>query len=315
MKEELLFKDWADEWLSRQKNFIKESSYGTYSTMLYNHLIPNIGEHPIDEIDEQVIQKLILQLRTKGRKDGRGGLSDKTVKNIITVLKVCLMKAGKQGYIIYQKPDLFYPRADHLQKLNILSKNDQIKIQNYVLNNLTYKNFGILFALQTGVRIGELCAIQFKDIDFGQNLVSINRTLQRTFIKTANGDNITKIIITPPKTSSSARTIPLSNVLIAALKTFRGFSPNNYLITGSDKHIEPRSYSNYYRKVLDKLDVDYLKFHALRHTFATRCIEAGGDSKIVSELLGHSSIRITLDLYVHPQIEAKRKCVELVNNI
>lgn len=312
-QKDLLFKDWAIEWLEYQRNFIKESTYGAYTTLIYNHLIPNLGEIPLKCINEKTMQNLVLFLLTNGRKDGEGGLSEKTVKCIMTILKTCLLKAKKENLMNYYEPNLIYPRTTRNQDIKVLNKRNQLQIQNAVLDNINTKSIGILFMLQTGVRIGELCALQYRDIDYEQETVTISKTIQRTFTKNSNGNNTTKIVITPPKSLSSDRKIPLSGILMRALMKLPHYDPEAYLLTGSDKYMEPRSYLNYYRKFFKETNIDYINFHGLRHTFATRCIEAGGDSKTVSELLGHSSIKITLDLYVHPQMEAKRKCVELVN--
>lgn len=315
MKETILFKDWAKEWLEYERNFLKESSYGNYSTIVYNHLIPYLGEYKISDIDQIEIQKLIIFLSKDGRKDKKGGLSEKTIRDIITVLKNCLKNADYNNLIIYKPEKLNFPKNRKEKFLKVLSKTDQNKLQDVILTNLNHRNFGILFTLQTGVRIGELCAIQNKDINLTDNTVKINKTLQRVFIKSDTERNKSKVMITSPKSNKAFRTIPLSNVLVQALKHLDISKPSYYLLSGDAKYIEPRTYINYYKRFLENTDINYINFHGLRHTFATRCIEAGGDSKTVSELLGHSSIHITMDLYVHPQMEAKRKCVELVNTL
>lgn len=315
MEEAILFKDWAKEWLEYEKNFLKESSYGNYSTIIYNHLIPYLGECNISDIDQKTIQKLIILLSRSGRKDKMGGLSEKTIRDIITVLKNCLKSADYNNLIIYKSEKLDFPKNRKEKFLKVLSVSDQNKLQNVIMTNLSHRSVGILFTLQTGVRIGELCAIQNKDINLIDNTVRINKTLQRIFIKSDTDGNKSKVMITTPKSSKSFRTIPLSNLLVQALNKLDISRPSYYLLSGTAKYIEPRTYINYYKKFLENTDINYINFHGLRHTFATRCIEGGGDSKTVSELLGHSSIQLTLDLYVHPQMEAKRKCVELVNSL
>lgn len=313
MKKEILFKDWAKQWLEYERNFIKESSYGTYSTIVYNHLIPHLGKLLISDIDQLIIQNLILELSKNGRKDKKGGLSEKTVKDIITILKNCLKDAESNNLIIYNLAKLNYPRTRKEKRLRVLSREQQNLLQNAILKNITNKNIGILFTLQTGIRIGELCAIQNQDINLKDKTVRINKTLQRTFAKTDELVNKSKVIITTPKSDSSFRTIPLSDIVVNALRNIDLSISHNYLLSGNEKYIEPRTYMNYYKKFLEISDITYINFHGLRHTFATRCIESGGDSKALSEILGHSSIRLTLDLYVHSQMDTKRRCVELIN--
>lgn len=315
MEEAILFKDWAKEWLEYERNFLKESSYGNYSTIIYNHLIPYLGECKISDINQKQIQKLIILLSKSGRKDKNGGLSEKTIRDIITVLKNCLKSADYNNLIIYKSDKFDFPKNRKEKFLKVLSISDQNKLQHFILNNLSHRSVGILFTLQTGVRIGELCAIQNEDINLNDNTVRINKTLQRIFIKSDTDGNTSKIMITTPKSNKSYRTIPLTNLLVQTLKKLDISKPSYYLLSGTSKYIEPRTYINYYKKFLENIDINYINFHGLRHTFATRCIEGGGDSKTVSELLGHSSIKLTLDLYVHPQMEAKRKCVELVNSL
>ena len=163
--------------------------------------------------------------------------------------------------------------------------------------------------IHTGLRIGELCALKWSDINFDTQLLHINKTMIRTYTK----EDGSKLNITPPKTRSSIRTIPLNKWIMQYAVLLKGEN-DEYIITGKDKYIEPNKYRLYYNKQLKELDLPHRKFHSLRHTFATRCIECGCDYKSLSELLGHSNVSITMNLYVHPQMELKRKCVELLAN-
>lgn len=303
----------ALEWLEYQKKIVKESTHGTYSTSLYNHLIPRLGHMPIGEINRTVMQDLVFQLLGTGRCDKSGGLSERTVKSIMTILKSTMHYAEQNNYINYQDMQVIYPKEKKSYLPKILSHAEQDKLQKYIVQNITPHSLGILFAIQTGVRIGELCALQYRDINLQEGTVNISKTLQRTFAKNTTQENTSQIIISTPKSKTSIRTIPLTKLLMGILKEYSNQPKDNYLLTGDEKYIEPRSYYNYYKKILKAAGINYLNFHGLRHTFATRCIEAGGDYKIVSELLGHSSVKITLDLYVHPQMDAKRQCVELIN--
>lgn len=312
-KQETTYEKVALEWLEYQKKIVKESTYGTYSTSLHNHLIPRIGYMQIGEITRTVTQDLVFQLLGTGRCDKSGGLSERTVKGIMTILKSTMHYAGQNGYTNFRDIQVFYPKEKKSYFPKILSHEEQDKLQEYIVQNLTPYSLGILFAIQTGVRIGELCALQYQDINLQEGVVNISKTLQRTFVKNIAQENVSQVIISTPKSKNSIRAIPLTKLLMSILQDYSNLPKENYLLTGKEKYIEPRSYYNYYKKILKAAEISYLNFHGLRHTFATRCIEAGGDYKIVSELLGHSSVKITLDLYVHPQMDAKRQCVELVN--
>lgn len=315
MKRNILFKDFVAEWLADHAAYIKKSTYGTYTTLIYNHLIPFLGNLPISSIDQKVINDLTNYLSINGRLDKKGGLSQKSIKDILALLKLCLRDAQERGLVEKSNYKNHIIRKSSKRECHILTKSEQTQLSKYILDNPSSRNLGILFMLQTGIRIGELCAIQWKDIDLNHQTLSITKTLQRIFIKNADGKNSTQVIITTPKSPHSCRIIPISNFLMGVLSKVNIQEPEIYFLTGTLKYTEPRTYLNYYKKILKCADISYINLHGLRHTFATRCIESGGDSKTVSELLGHSSVQLTMNLYVHPQIEQKRKCIDMANDL
>ena len=195
-------------------------------------------------------------------------------------------------------------------KIYTISKQDQDKLIDYILKNQSSKNFGILLTLYSGIRIGELCALKWKDIDFKNNILNINKTLQRVYIKDKQ-INKSKLIITNPKTHNAEREIPLNKDFAKELKKFKTDN-EDYILSGSRKWIEPRTYRRFFARTLEKVKIDKINFHGLRHTFATNCIKLGVDYKTVSELLGHATVNITLNLYVHPQMSQKKKCIDLI---
>lgn len=184
---------------------------------------------------------------------------------------------------------------------------NQIALINHLQTEISYKNFGILLAIHTGIRIGELCALKWSDINFDCQLLHINKTMSRLYTKKDGS----RLVITSPKSKASIRAIPLNKWIMQFAVLLRG-EPDEYIITGREQHIEPNKYRLFYNRVLKELELPHHKFHALRHTFATRCIECGCDYKSLSQLLGHSNVAITMSMYVHPQLELKRKCVELL---
>lgn len=306
----LLYKDWIYEWLNEQKNYVKESTYANYTNIVFNHIIPKLGNYKLSELSNQILQNFILNCYQNGRLDKTGGLSLKTVKDIVTVLKCSLKKAINYNKMEQINLNFIYPK-ENTKKINILTKKEQKKITNYIVNNINNKNIGILISMCSGIRIGELCALKWDDIDLKRNLIYINKTLQRIYIKEKN-KNISKIIISSPKTKNAIREIPISKDLAKYLLSIRGKN-NEYVITGNNKYIEPRAYRKYFSSFLKKLNLEEVNFHVLRHTFATNCINLGVNSKTVSELLGHSSVNITLNLYVHPELSEKKKCINLVS--
>ena len=304
---------WLKEWLPVKSDYIKEATLANYQQNIETHILPAFGDCPLSELTEEKLQQTALYWLEEGRCDGQGGLSEQTVKSLVMLIKLSLKGAVKAGYIPPQNFEILFPPQKHPKKLQIFSKEEQALLTQHIYLNLTCKNLGILFCLHTGLRIGELCALQWKHIDMENRTVTVSRTLQRVFTRDESGNTATKVIITTPKTRNSVRTVPISSLLYPILKRMKPENPEVYLLTGKLTFTEPRTYRDYYNRLLRKLNIPHIHFHGLRHTFATRLIENGADYKTVSELLGHASVNITLNLYVHPQMEQKRKAVELMN--
>ena len=309
-KNKILYSDWIYEWLIDKKEYIKESTYANYSNNIFNHIIPKLGNIYIQDLNHKIIQDFLLYLFKNGRKDGSGGLSEKTIKDITIIIKGSLRKAINEEKIRHFELTFNYPKDNKDSKIYILSKHEQNKLTNYVLENLTNRNIGLLISLYSGLRIGELCALQWNDIDFKKNILSVNKTIQRVYIKDKD-NNISKVIITTPKTKNANREIPINKEFLELLRKLKT-KGDDYIITGSSKYLEPRTYRKYFNKVLKQVKIKQFNFHSLRHTFATNCISLGVDYKTVSELLGHANVNITLNLYVHPRLSQKKKCIDMI---
>ena len=309
-KNKLLYKDWIWDWLSYKKDYIKESTYANYSNIISNHIAPDLGKYYLKDLNNKIIQEFLLKKYKIGRLDNLGGLSSKTIRDIVAIIKSSLKFAMKEDLISSFNLDFIYPKISSKDKIYTISKQDQDKLIDYILKNQSSKNFGILLTLYSGIRIGELCALQWKDIDFKNNILNINKTLQRVYIKDKQ-INKSKLIITNPKTHNAEREIPLNKDFAKELKKFKTDN-EDYILSGSRKWIEPRTYRRFFARTLEKVKIDKINFHGLRHTFATNCIKLGVDYKTVSELLGHATVNITLNLYVHPQMSQKKKCIDLI---
>lgn len=309
-KKKILYKDWLWYWMQKKKDYIKESTYSNYSNIISNHIIPELGNIKLSNLNNKLIQEYLINKYKTGRLDGNGGLSYKTIRDIIAVVKSSLKYAIKEEMINNINLDFTYPKIGHKDKIYIMPKKDQERLITYIKQNEDTRSLGVLLALYSGIRIGELCALQWKDIDFKNNILHINKTLQRIYIKD-NKESVSKIIITNPKTHNAERDIPLNKGFAHILKKYQTES-NNYILSNCDKWIEPRTYRRYFKKCLDKAKIGQINFHGLRHTFATNCIKLGVDYKTVSELLGHANVNITLNLYVHPQMSQKKKCIDLI---
>lgn len=308
MKKRVKFKNAAVEWLDYKKEFVKESTCMQYTEVVYNYLMPEIGDKYIFELKHDKIQPIILKWMDR---ESDSALSESTVKNIIVILKDFLKYAKKMKYIDNIDLSIQIPKRTNIKKLRVLQNEEYKKIINSITKKSILKDIGILFTLYTGLRIGEICALKWDDIDLERKIVTISKTMQRILVR-ENEKTYTKVIITEPKTECSIREIPLANSLTEMLKEYMPINTKTYLLTGTSAFIEPRTYRNHFNRFLKKHNISHINFHGLRHTFATKCIELGADYKTVSELLGHASVNITLNLYVHPQIEQKRRCVELL---
>ena len=306
----ILYKDWIYTWLLEKKDYIKESTYANYSNNIFNHIIPKLGNYYLNELNHKIIQDFLLDLSKNGRKDNNGGLAEKTIKDITIIVKGSIKKGINEDKIKHIELTFNYPKDNKENKLYVLTKREQNKITNYILENINSRNIGLLISLYSGIRIGELCALKWEDVDFKKNCLTINKTIQRVYIKDKD-KNISKVIITTPKTKNSNREIPINKEFLEILKKVKS-DKKYYILTGNDKYIEPRTYRKYFNKVLDELKIKHFNFHSLRHTFATNCISLGVDYKTVSELLGHANVNITLNLYVHPRYSQKKKCIDLV---
>lgn len=301
MKEQKKIIEIIELWKIDKKQYVKRSSYSAYILLIENHLLPAFGNMlNVKEVD---IQSFVFQ------KLGEG-LSHKTIKDILIVFKMILKFGAKNKFIEYEQFDIQFPTEREKQGIEVLTKVNQKKIMNYVQENFTFRNLGIYICLSAGIRIGEICALTWDDIDTENGIIYIRKTIQRIYI-VENGYRHTELILDTPKTKNSIRDIPMNKDLLKMLKPIKKIVNNTFFVLTNDiKPTEPRTYRNYYKKLLLGLGIPELKFHGLRHSFATRCIESNCDYKTVSVILGHSNISTTLNLYVHPNMDQKKKCIE-----
>ncbi|WP_308584951.1 site-specific integrase [uncultured Holdemanella sp.] len=291
----------TEEWKEEKKKYVKKSTYAAYQLLIQNHIKPYFGY--LYEVNEEKVQQFVFDKLD-------AGLSEKTIRDIIIVLKMILKFGIKNGYLEYIQIDAKFPSKQEKKDLDVLSKADQKKFMEHLRNNFTFKNLGIFICLSTGMRIGEICGLRWCDVDTVEGVIKVRHTLQRIYIIEGETRH-TELLLDTPKTANSVRDIPMSSELLKMLKSLNKVVNENYYVISNDiKPIEPRTYRNYYKKLCKQLDIPELKFHGLRHSFATRCIESKADYKTVSVLLGHSNISTTLNLYVHPNKEQKKKTID-----
>lgn len=291
----------SKEWLDDKQIYVKKSTFSAYQILVYNHILPNFGKQQI--INENDVQNFVL-------KKLNDGLGQKTIKDIIIVIKMILKYGVKNNYLEPTSLEIKFPTCDTPHEIEVLKIRDHRKLLTYIKENFTFKNLGIYICLSTGMRIGEICALTWENIDIENGVIKVRKTLQRIYY-IRNEKRFTEIIIDKPKTKNSLRDIPISKDLLKMLKPLKKIVRDDYFVlTNEATPTEPRAYRNYYNHLLQQLNIERMRFHGLRHSFATRCIESKCDYKTVSVLLGHASISTTLNLYVHPNIEQKRKCID-----
>ena len=311
----MTYRNWIENWIERKSPLVKESTFAAYSNIIVNHLLPKFGQLELSEITEERMQEYVFSLVKDGRLDGKGGLNPHSAKDVLIVLKTTLRDAMRAKELPRMVYDVRVPAKRQVESVPLLNRKDQERLVQAIYLDFSSKSAGILLCLYTGLRIGELCALQWKDIDFENKILHVRQTVQRIYQKQLNGVGKSKVVIAAPKSRTSARAIPIAPILLPVLKRLRKEDAECYFIGGKAKCLEVRTYRDFYDRFLARNNLAHIRFHALRHTFATRCIEAGGDCKTVSEFLGHSTVNLTLNLYVHPQMEQKRQCIESLNFI
>lgn len=290
-------------WAKDKALYVKKSTYSAYILLIENHILPYFGF--CTEIIEDHVQQFVHDKLNSG-------LSHKSIKDILICLKMMMKFAQKKGYMPFVEWQVKYPTVRESASIEVLSIADHKKAMEYVKNHLTFRNLGILITLSGGLRIGEICALKWGDIDLDKGVIKISRTIQRIYV-IEDGKRRTEVLIDTPKTKGSIREIPMAKTVINIVKPLKKIvNEEFFVLTNDEKPTEPRTYRSYYFLFMDKLGIPPVKFHGLRHSFATRCIENNADYKTVSVLLGHANISTTLNLYVHPNDEQKRK---VINNV
>ena len=295
------FSDLYQDWVLNKQDYVKRSTMSAYSLLAINHLIPAFGEYT--QITESMVQDFVL-------KKIKGGLSQKSVKDILIVLKMILKYGQKYNLFPYTHFDLIYPTDHERKTIEVLSPANFKRIIQYTKDNFSFRNLGVLICLSTGMRIGEICALKWEDIDIETGTIKVRRTIQRIYTIENDGKKATELIIDTPKTKTSNREIPMSKDILSICKPlFKIINQDFFVLTNDAKPTEPRTYRSYYKRVMDELEIPLIKFHGLRHSFATQCIAKKIDVKTVSVLLGHSNVSTTFNLYVHPDMEQKKSAI------
>ena len=294
-------------WMDNNRARLKGGTINKYQNLIDTHIMPELGQTKINELSATRINTFLNEKISRGRVDGSGGLSASYVRSIMLVINAAIKYAVSEQLCSPLKTPICKPPADKTE-LSILSAEEQKKLEASLLNNFDLTGAGIYISLHTGLRIGEICSLAWNDIDMNKRVIHVRHTVAR--IRSSSSAGSTILVIDTPKTKASKRDIPISSTLLPILLKLKTLSSKGFLLTGTNEFIKPRTFEYRYHKILDDCGITSVNYHALRHTFATRCVEAGVDIKSLSEILGHGNVSVTLNTYVHSSLELKRKQLE-----
>lgn len=306
----VLFSDILEAWQESNRIRLKEASVSRYQNLIDTHILPELGKKRMDQINVSLINRFLKTKLESGRLDHTGGLSAAYVRSIALIISSAIAFGAAENMCNPIQSNITKPSPDK-KELRILSTEKQTILENALLDNMNEAELLIYITLYTGIRIGEACALRWEDIDLDAKLIYVRQTVSRVW-SASDGKKKSKLVIGSPKSESSLRCIPICSKLQTILCSFPYKKKHGYILTsGNDSgFISPRTFEYRYKAILKKSGLEPVNYHALRHTFATRCIERGVDIKSLSEILGHSDVSITLNTYVHSSMELKRQQIE-----
>lgn len=309
-----LFGEFINNWFNAQKINLKPSSIIKYQNLIENHILPELGHRKLRELNSDALYAFLDTQQKCGNKKTGGMLSTSSLQTMLYILNATIKYAASQNMISYFSIRLT-GTGKETTPIQILEQHEEDALDHYLSSNICRRNLGIMLSLYCGLRIGEVCALQWTDIDTNKGILYVRRTVQR--ITNQGGKTKTKLFVGSPKSKSSIRAIPVPNFLVPIIYTLAQEDPPNvYILTGLvNKPLEPRTFQYYFNQVLDVTGIKKTKYHTLRHTFATNCVALGFDIKSLSEILGHSNVSITLNKYVHPTMQQKRLQMDYWNSI
>lgn len=297
--EELCF-----SWLQRCCETVKKSTYCGYNYCVKSHILPFFGETLLKELDGTIIAAFVDHLQQKC-------LADTTIHSVLAAFKLVL-KHGIRAKLLDRGLLDYCSVSCHRPESKILTLQESNRMKEYLLEEDSIFAFSILLCRSTGIRLGELCGLKWEDIDFSTNTFRIRRTISRIANPhVSENQPRTLIYIRPPKSGTSAREIPIPQYLIMPLKRLRK-DAEFYLLTGQLNCTEPRNVQKKFKTILKHCAMEDCNFHAMRHGFATACLENGVDCKTVSSILGHASTRTTMEFYVHTSMRQKADCINSI---
>lgn len=312
-KEERNFEDVLNLWMDNNRIRLKKATVTKYQNLIDTHIMPELGKVKLSKIDATQINAFLMHKLENGRLDGKGGLSPSYVRSMMLVIHAVVKFAVDEQMMETLKTPICKPVLEK-KEISILNTENRKKLEDYLKTELDLTKTGILLSLYMGLRIGEICALSWNDVDLENRIVHVRHTVARVKNTEETGKS-TMLIIDTPKTKASVRDIPITQNILPILKTLFETSTSEYVISDTENFVNPRTFEYRYHKILDKCGIESVNYHILRHTFASRCIEVGVDVKSLSEILGHANVSVTLNTYVHSSMEQKREQLEKISAI
>lgn len=304
-----LFKDILEAWQNANRIQLKPSSVSRYQNLIDTHILPELGLLPVSALDRTTLNQFLVSKQVSGRLDGKGGLSATYIRSLMIVINSALRYGEAEGLCSIMRCTVKNPPLAPKEP-QVLNAADQSRLEQVLLQNMTSEKLLIFITLYTGLRIGEACALMWEDIDLVAETVSVRQTVSRVWYNDGE-KKYSELIVGSPKTRSSYRKIPICSKLLSVIKQFPGSKTDGYIVKNSNgSFISPRTFEYRYKRIMKAAGLEPVNYHALRHSFATRCIERGMDVKTLSEILGHTDASVTLSIYVHSSMELKRRQIE-----
>lgn len=299
----------SSQWLKNKKISLKESSYVKYYTLIHNHILPRYGDIPLSILTDSMIMEDSMNMLGRGTSDLPAPYSEKTVRDVLVVLQ-SILNYGRDRY-----PDLIpsikvtYPK-NTIPEMHILTEFQQQSLVRVLYHNMDTCKLGILICLYMGLRIGEMCGLRWEDISLEEGTLTVKHTVQRLKVLSPaeDSESKTRLVIDSPKSTNSYRSIPIPDFLLPLLSQHAPKNRDVYIVTAHrTRYADPRTVQYRFKGYLREAGLPDMNFHSLRHNFATKCVELGFELKSLSEILGHSSVNITLNRYVHSSLALKKE--------
>lgn len=306
---ERTFSEILQLWLCNNRLRHKGATEHKYRTMIEKHIEPELGSLKLSKITAVTVNAFLDRKLKSGRLDKSGGLAPSYVRTMASIIQSALQYAVAEEYCQPLKSSVCKPTIEK-KELRILTRHEQEYLEDFLDGKQDAVCIGVMISLYAGLRIGEICALAWEDIDLTAGIIHIRHTISRVPCPDPQIGAKTLLIVDTPKTSASLRDIPISSLLMSRLVSIKSATATGFVLSGTITFVSPRTYEYRFHRLLDDCGIDQVNYHALRHTFATRCIEAGVDVKSLSEMLGHANVGITLNTYVHSSMDMKRMQLE-----